>query len=66
MEVTRYLNWLVKLLLLLSQIRYYLAIIASAEVILRQISAEQVPALHRIAPSYLKLVRRGRRTSKIS
>ena len=35
---------------------FNLAITATAEVNLMQISAEQVPSLHRVAPKYLKLV----------
>ena len=35
---------------------FNLAITATAEANLMQISAEQVPSLHRVAPRYLKLV----------
>ena len=61
MEVTRdlyNLNLLVTqmVLVLLRQILLNLATAAIAEVILMQISAEQVPSLHRIAHRYFKLV----------
>ena len=59
MEVTKdlyRLNLLEKLMVLHRQILFSLAIAAIAEAILMQISAEQVPSLHRVAPSYLKLV----------
>ena len=38
-----------------AQILLSLAIAAIAEAILMQISAEQVPSLHRVFPRYLKL-----------
>ena len=38
------------------QVLFSLAIAAIAEAILMQISAEQVPSLHRVAPRYLELV----------
>ena len=38
------------------QVLFSLAIAAIAEAILMQISPEQVPSLHRVAPRYLKLV----------
>ena len=60
MEVTRDLhsfNLLAKLMVLHCQILFSLAIAAIAEAILMWISAEQVPSFHRVAPSYLKLVR---------
>ena len=44
---------LVKLIVFHPHILFSLAI---AEAILMQISAEQVPSLHRVAPRYLKLV----------
>ena len=47
------LNLLAKLRVLHCQILFSLAIAAA---ILMRISAEQVPSLHRVAPSYLKLV----------
>ena len=59
MEVTRdsyNLNLLERLMVLLRQILFNLAIAAIAEAILMQISAEQVPSLHRVAPRCLKLV----------
>ena len=59
MEATRdlyNLNLVGKLMVLLRQILFSLAIAAIAEAILMRTSAEQVPSLHRIAPRYLKLV----------
>ena len=59
MEVTRdfyNLNLLVKLMVLLHQILFNLAIAVIAEAILMQISPEQVPFLQRVAPRYLKLI----------
>ena len=56
MDVTRHLyilNLLAKLVLLLHQILFNLAI---AEALLMRTSAEQVPSLHRVAQRYLKLV----------
>ena len=50
------LNLLAKLMLLHRQILICLAIAAIAEAILMWTCAEQVPSLHRGAPSYLKLV----------
>ena len=50
------LNLHAKLIVLLHQILFNLAIVAIAEAILMQIFAEQVPSLHRVAPRYLKLV----------
>ena len=47
---------LVKLLVLHRQILFSLASAASAEAILMPTSAQQVPSLHRVAPTYLKLV----------
>ena len=38
------------------QILFSLTIAAIAEVILKRISAQQLPSLHRVAPRYLKLV----------
>ena len=55
-EVTRdlwSLNLLTKMMVLHCQILFHLA---NAEAILMQTSAEQVPSLHRVAPSYLRLV----------
>ena len=49
-----HLNLFAKLIVLLSQI--LLAITTIAGMMLRRISAEQVPSLLRIAPKYLKLV----------
>ena len=57
MEVTRdlySLNLLVRLIVLHHQIPFSLAIAAIARAILMWISAEQVPSLDRVAPSYLK------------
>ena len=48
------LNLLAKLVVLHCQILFSLAIAAMAEAILMWISAEQVPSLDRVAPSYLK------------
>ena len=59
MEVTRdlyNLSLLVKRMMLLHQILSGLAITAIAEANMTQTSAEQVPSLHRVAPTYLKLV----------
>ena len=59
MEVTKHLynlNLLAKLMVLLSQILFNLATADIAEAILMQISAEQVPSMHRGAPRYLKEV----------
>ena len=59
MEGTRNLNnfnLLVKLMVLLHHVLFSLAIAANAKAILMQISAEQVPSKHRVAPRYLKLV----------
>ena len=59
MEGTRNLNnfnLLVKLMVLLHHVLFSLAIAANAKAILMQISAEQVPSLHRVASRYLKLV----------
>ena len=59
MEVTRdlhNLNLLAKLMVLLHQILFNLATAGITEAILMQISAEQVPSLHRVALRYLKLV----------
>ena len=50
------LNLLPKLLLLLRQILFSLAVAAIAEAIVMQVSAEQVPFLHTVALSYLKLI----------
>ena len=50
------LNLLVKLMVLHRQILFSLAIAAIAEEILKRIFAQQVSSLHRVAPSYLKLV----------
>ena len=50
------LNLLVKLIVLGHQILFNLAIAATAEAILMQISAGQVPSLHKVATRYLKLV----------
>ena len=50
------LNLLAKLMVLLYQILFNLAVAAVAEAILMQTSAEQVPSLHRVALRYLKLV----------
>ena len=47
---------LAKLMVLHHQILFSLAIAAITEAILMQISAEQVPSLHRVASRYLKLV----------
>ena len=49
-------NLLAKLVVLLQQILFTLATAAIAEAILMLISAEQVPSLHRVASSYLKLL----------
>ena len=38
------------------QFLFHLAIAVAADAILMQTSAEQVPSLHRVAPTYLKLV----------
>ena len=46
-----------KLMALLHQILFSLAVAAATHAILMWISAEQVPSFHRVAPSYLKLVR---------
>ena len=54
MEVTKdlyNLNLFAKLMVLLCRVWFNLAIAAIAEAILMQISAQQVPSLHRIAPS---------------
>ena len=59
MDVTRdsyNLNLLERLMVLLRQILFNLAIAAIAEAILMQISAEQVPSLHGVVPRYLKLI----------
>ena len=45
-----------KLILLQCQVLFSLTIVAIAEAILMQTSAEQVSSLHRVAPRYLKLV----------
>ena len=50
------LNLFAKVMVLLHQILFNLAIAAIAEAILIRTSAEQVPSLHRVAPRYLKLV----------
>ena len=50
------LNLLVKLMVLLRQILFSLAIAAIAEAILMWISAQQVPSLYSVAPRYWKLV----------
>ena len=50
------LNLLAKLMVLHRHILFNLAIAAIAGTILMQISTEQVPSLHRVAPRYLKLV----------
>ena len=50
------LNLLAKLMVLHRQILFSLTIAAIAEVILKRISAQQLPSLHRVAPRYLKLV----------
>ena len=58
MEVTRdlqSLNLLAKLMVLHHQILFSLAIVAVAEAILMQTSAEHVPSLHKVASRYLKL-----------
>ena len=64
MKVTRYLynlNLLAKLMVLYHQIPFNVAIAAIAEAILMRTSAEQVPSLHRVAPSVdpLDLLVRG-------
>ena len=46
-------NVLAKLMVLHYQILFSLT---TAEAVLMQTSAEQVPSLHRVAPKYLKLV----------
>ena len=59
MEVTRdlySLNLFVKLMELHCHIMFSLAIAAITEAILMQTSAEQVPSLHRVAPTYWKLI----------
>ena len=59
MEVTKdlfNLNLLAKLMVLLCQTLFNLAIAAVSEAILMRIFTEQVPSLHRIAPRHLKLV----------
>ena len=50
------LNLLAKLIVLLHQISFNLAIAAISEVIQMWISAEHVPSLHGVTPRYLKLV----------
>ena len=50
------LNLLAKLMVLLRQILFILAITAIAETILMRNSAEQVPSLGRVTPKYFKLV----------
>ena len=50
------LNLHAKLIVLLHQILFNLAIVAIAEAILMQIFAEQVPSMHRVAPRYLTRV----------
>ena len=50
------LNLLAKLIVLHHKILLNLPIAATAEAILMQTSAEQVPSLHRVAPRYLELV----------
>ena len=53
MEVTRdlyNLNLLAKLMMLLHQIPFNLAIAGIAEAVRMRISAEQVPFLHKVAP----------------
>ena len=50
------LNLLAKLIVFHRRIPLSLAIAAIAEAILNWTLAEQVPSLHRVAPSYLKLV----------
>ena len=52
----RHLNLLAKLMVLLHQSLFHLAIAADAEAILVWISVEQVPSLHRIVPRYFKQV----------
>ena len=59
MEVIRDLqsmNLLAKLMVLHRQVLFSLAIAAIAEAILMQISPEQVPSLHRVAPRHLNRV----------
>ena len=58
-EVTRdlcNLNLLTKLMVLLRQILFNLAITAFAEAVLMRTSAEQVPFLQRVTPRYLKRI----------
>ena len=50
------LNLLTKLMVLLRHILVNLAIAVNAEAILMQISAEQVPSSHGVAPRHLKVV----------
>ena len=50
------LNLLAKLIVLLRQILFNLAIAAMAPAMLMRISAEQVPSVQRVAPRYLQLV----------
>ena len=50
------LNVLAKLMVLFHQILFSLASAAIAEAVLMQISVEQVPSLHKVAPRYSKLV----------
>ena len=48
------LNLFAKVMVLLHQILFNLAIAAVAEAILMQISAEQVPSIYRVAPKALE------------
>ena len=49
-------NLLAKLMVLVQQILFNLAIAAIAEATMMRVSAEQVPFLHRVALRYLKLL----------